>query len=100
MITINIRFYDKKTEFIVDAKKIDAPYHLVLAAAEEDEFTGDELSLALEEGTQIDYINCRPFSLTEQIKTYAIERHPDLKDKFDKYTCSFIGRHGLGPEYD
>ena len=39
MITINIRFYDKKTEFIVDAKKIDAPYDLVLAAAEEDELS-------------------------------------------------------------
>lgn len=100
MITILIGFFDKKTELIADEKKIDVPYDLVLAAAAEDEYTGNELSEAMAEGKQIDYINCRPFGVTEKIKTYAIEHHPELKEKFEKYIHEFIGRHGLGPEYD
>lgn len=100
MITILIQFFDKKTEFIADEKKIEVPYEIVLAAAEKDEYTGDALSEAMAEGEQIDYINCRPFDVTDEMRTYAIKHHSELKDKFDQYTYEFIGRHGLGPEYD
>jgi hypothetical protein len=100
MITILVEFFDKKTKFIANEKKIEVPYDLVLAAAAGDEYTGNELSEAMAEGKQIDYINCRPFGVTEEIKAYAIEHHPELKEKFEKYLYEFIGRHGLGPEYD
>lgn len=100
MITVLIDFFDKKTKRHIEELKLDVPYDIVLAAAEADEFTGDELSEAMAEGKQIDYINCRPFDVTDDMKAYAIQHHPELKDKFDSYLHEFIGRHGLGPEYD
>ena len=98
MITIRIVFYDKKTLFMKDDIKIEIPYDLVLAAAEADD--DGELSSAIRENVQVDYFNCRPFEVTEKIKAYAIERHPALQEKFNQYEYDFIGRHGLGPEYD
>lgn len=100
MITINVRFYDKKTEFIADEAKIEVPYDIVLDAAEKDEYTGSELAEAMTERKQVDYINCRPFEITDQMKKYIIKNYPETKDKFDQYLYDFIGRHGLGPEYD
>jgi hypothetical protein len=100
MITILVGFFDKKTEIIAHQEKINVPYDIVLAAAAEDEYTGNELSEAMAEGKQIDYINCRPFGVTEEMKNYIIEHYPEMKEKFEKYIFEFIGRHGLGPEYD
>jgi hypothetical protein len=100
MITVLIDFFDKKTERGVDRLKIDIPDEIVLSAAAEDEYTGDEFSRAMAKGTQIEYINCRPFGITEEMKAYIVERRPEIKDKFEKYLYEFIGRHGLGPEYD
>lgn len=98
MITIAIYFYNKKTEFLVDTKKIEIPYDLVLAAAEEDDDGG--LSVAIAKKKEIDYFNCRSFEMTNDIKNYAIKNYPETKEKFDQYLYDFIGRHGLGPEYD
>jgi hypothetical protein len=100
MITIEIDFYDKKTEFIAYEKKIECPDHLVFTAVENDKFSDNELDIARAENKQIDYINARPFAVTMEMKAYAIEHYPELKEKFDQYDYSFIGRHGLGPEYD
>jgi hypothetical protein len=98
MVTVLIEFYDKKTKFIADEKKIDIPYDLILAAAKDDD--DGNLSDAIARNQQIDYFNCRPFEVTEDMKKYVIEHYTELKEKFDQYTYSFIGRHGLGPEYD
>lgn len=100
MITVEIGFFDKKTQIVVGDIRIDFPDDMVLSAAENDEFDGGEFARASAEGKQIDYINCRPFGVTDEMKAYAIKKHPELKDKFDLYIYEFIGRHGLGPEYD
>lgn len=34
------------------------------------------------------------------MKNYVMEKYPETKVKFDLYLYDFIGRHGLGPEYD
>jgi hypothetical protein len=100
MITILIDFFDKKTKRAVDKIKISMPDEIVISAAEKDEYTGEELSQAMAEGKHIHYINCRPFAVSDEMKAYIIERHPDLKENFEIYLHEFIGRHGLGPEYD
>jgi hypothetical protein len=94
MIRISIRFYNKKTKFIADEQKIDCPDDLVFAAAK-----GEELNIAMEENQAIDYINCRPFDVSNAMKKHAIEQYPELKEKFQKYDCSFIGRHNVPPGY-
>lgn len=80
MITIEIDFYDKKTEFIADEFLLNVPERMVFAAAE---------------STNIEYINARPFDVSDDIRTYAIDHHPELKEKFLTYDYDFIGRHGL-----
>lgn len=99
MITITIYFYDKKTSFLVEDKKIECPDELVFEAAKRDDIE-NELANASETGKKIDYINCRSFEVTKEMKDYVIKHYPELKDKFDTYLSDFIGRHGLGPEYD
>ncbi len=79
---------------------MDVPEDIVFQAVENDEFTGNEFALAGAENKQIDYINCRPFDVSEQMKTYVIAQYSELQEKFDLYLYEFIGRHGLGPEYD
>ncbi|PZQ48470.1 MAG: hypothetical protein DI551_01585 [Micavibrio aeruginosavorus] len=100
MITILIGLFDKKTKFVAEEKKVEFPNDMVFRAVERDEYTGDEFSVACSEGKGIDYINCRPFALTDEMIAYANENYPELKEKFDLYHSEFIGRHGLGPEYD
>lgn len=100
MITVLIDFFDKKTKKHVFEIKADVPEDIVFRAVETDEYTGNEFSSAASENKQIDYINCRPFDVSEEMKTYAIAQYPELKEKFDIYLYEFIGRHGLGPEYD
>lgn len=100
MIAVLLEFYDKDTKRIADEIKVNLPEDIVFRAAESDAFTGDEFSMATAENKQIDYINCRPFAVTDEIKTYVTSNHSELKNKFSSYDCFFIGRHGLGAEYD
>jgi hypothetical protein len=100
MIKIELGFFDKKTEIVVESIEIDVPDDIVFNAVKHDEFTGNEFVLASANNKQIDYINSRPFDVTEEMKAFVVKEHPDLEKKFDLYLHEFIGRHGLGPEYD
>lgn len=100
MITVRINFYDKKTDHFVEQKKMDFPDEMVLAIAEKtDEIEGHtEFSTYAAEGHTIAYINARPFNVTDEMRAYATEQFPELKNKFDQYDYSFIGRHKLKPD--
>ena len=91
MITIDIEFFDKETEFIADEIRLGVPDDMVFRAVETEN---------PEESKNISYINARPFDVTDEIKAYVIEHHPETAEKFEAYLYEFIGRHGLGPEYD
>lgn len=99
MITILIDFFDKETERHISEIKMDMPDDIIISAAQQDD-VDNEFSLAFSQKQHINYINARPFALTQQMKDYATKQHPELKEKFDQYLHEFIGRHGLGPEYD
>ena len=49
---------------------------------------------------RIDLINSRPFSVSDRMIAYVTKQHPETVEKFEKYFHEFIGRQGLGPEYD
>lgn len=98
MTIIRIDFYDKETEIIADGKMMDIPEALVFAAVKD--VNENEFSLAAAENYQISYINSRFFDVSDNMKAYAIQQYPDLKNKFNNYDYFFIGRQGLGPEYD
>jgi len=85
MITIDIEFYDKETEFIVEDIRIDLPEEMVFEAAG---------------SSDISEINSLMYDLSDDMINYVVKYHPETKEKFSMYLHSFIGRHGLGPEYD
>lgn len=85
MITVRIVFYNKKTRFAEDDIKIDVPDDIVFRSAK---------------SSDVEEINCFMFDVSEEMKSYVIKNYPDLKEKFEQYEYDFIGRHGLGPEYD
>lgn len=85
MTIILIDFFDRRTEKHIDEVKIDVPDDLVFEAAQ---------------STDISYINARPFDVSSRMIEYIIKERPELKEKFDHCIHEFIGRHGLGPEYD
>lgn len=84
MMTIDIEFYDKKTEFIADEIRILVPKNIVFTAAESE---------------NINYINARPFDVSEQMKEYVIQHYPEHVEKFDLYDPDFIGREGVPEGY-
>ena len=90
MITIDVEFYDKKTEFIADEIRLEVPDEMVFDIVEKENPIERE---------NISYINSRPFRLSESMKEYVIKKSPETKNKFHKYSHAFIGRHGLGEGY-
>jgi hypothetical protein len=85
MITVKVKFYDRETEFMVDDIKLDMPDDIVFRSANT---------------TAVDELNAFMFDVSNEMKDYIVEHYPQLKEKFENYHADFIGRHGLGPEYD
>lgn len=80
MITIDIEFYHRIENHLVDEKRISLPEDIIFSAAQ---------------STDIHYINARPFEVTEDIKKHSIQMYPELAEKFRKYDAYFIGWIGL-----
>jgi hypothetical protein len=85
MITVRIYFFNKETEDLLNKVKIEVPDEIVFEAAD---------------SSDIGYINARPFDVPKQMIEYIIQKNPELKILFETCIYEFIGRHGLGPEYD
>lgn len=83
-ITVEIDFYDKNTESIVDEVRIDLPEEIVFAATE---------------SRNVNEINSFMYAVSEEMKDYVMKHYPEHKDKFGLYLHDFIGRHGLGEGY-
>ncbi|MEM6780496.1 MAG: hypothetical protein AAF569_01385 [Pseudomonadota bacterium] len=81
MININIEFYNKETEFIEDTIFLPLPDHIVVNAMRSD---GVE---------DINELSARMFDVTDQMKEYVVENHPEHKEKFDLYDCDFMGEY-------
>ncbi len=48
----------------------------------------------------IEEINSFMYEISSEMKNVILSLKPNLENKFDQYEYDFIGRHGLGPEYD
>lgn len=84
MITIDIEFYHHTEDYLVHKIRTDLPDDIVFDGAE---------------STDVNYINARPFEVTDGMKNYAIEKHPDLAQKFEENDAFFIGRHNVPEGY-
>lgn len=78
MIKIDIEFYDKSTEFMVEYIQITLPEQIVFEAAE----TND-----------IDEINTLMYDVSEEMKEYVIQNYLEYKEKFDLYDYNFMGEY-------
>jgi len=85
MITIDIEFYDKETEFMVEEILFHLPEEIIFRAANTE---------------NIHEINARMFDVSSDMKDYIVQKFPAYKKQFDLYDYNFSGRHGLNPEYD
>ncbi len=48
----------------------------------------------------IEEINSFMYEISSEMKNVILSLKPNLENKFDQYEYDFIGRHGLGSEYD
>ena len=85
MIAINVEFYDRNTDFMIDEIRVEVPDDIVFRSAET---------------TAIDEINAFMFDISEELKNYILEKYPHLNEKFLLYNADFSGKHKLGPEHD
>ena len=85
MITIRIVFYNRKTRLAEDDVKMELPEDVVFLAAQTN---------------NIEEINSFMYEISSEMKNVILSLKPNLENKFDQYEYDFIGRHGLGPEYD
>ncbi len=85
MITIRIVFYNRKTRLAEDDVKMELPEDVVFLAAQTN---------------NIKEINSFMYEISSEMKNVILSLKPNLENKFDQYEYDFIGRHGLGPEYD
>lgn len=85
MITIRIVFYNRKTRLAEDDVKMELPEDVVFLAAQTN---------------NIEEINSFMYEISSEMKNVILSLKPNLENKFDQYEYDFIGRHGLGSEYD
>jgi hypothetical protein len=84
MITVTIDFFNSKTEEHIESFKIELPDDIVFEAADSND---------------INYINARPFYVSERMKEYIVQQKPEFMKKFELCLHEFIGRHNLPPGY-
>ena len=91
MIRISVEFADKETGFLVEDIKLEIPDEIIFRAIEQENE---------KESRNIEYINALMFDVSDEMKVHIIQEYPETAKKFEKYNYFFIGRQGLGPEYD
>lgn len=80
MIKITIEFYDRETELMIEGLDLEVPSELIYSATN---------------SQNIEYINAHMFSVSKDMKTYILNKHPDYEAQFNRYDCDFIGRQGI-----
>ena len=80
MITIALKFFDKKTEFLKKEFKIQVPSQMVFDIAKSDD---------------LDVIHVYGFDVTPEMIHYVKKNYTDIAENFKKFDAQFTGAEGL-----